>query len=173
MPNGQSDHQACTPPTLSPWKQKDGRNTEDLITSFSLKWCCFSLSFENWTSLLSRLPLKGSSEVTVSYLSRSRRVIVLPALAVREAQVHAVAGEEGAGVQRELHTGRVRDGLTQHSHHSGTRRRPGVAAKWTHVTCTVEDLEKQKPDWGSEEHLKKVASTFGYYFSTNNKMGFF
>lgn len=53
-----------------------------------------------------------------------------------------MAGEEGTGVQRELHTGRVRDGLTQQSHHSGTR----VAAEWTHATCTVEDLEKQRPD---------------------------
>lgn len=49
-------------------------------------------------------------------------VPVLPALAVCEAQVHGVAGEEGPGVQGELHAGRVGDGLAQQSHHPGTRR---------------------------------------------------
>lgn len=69
---------------------------------------------------------------------------ILPALAVCEAQVHAVAGEKGAGVQRELHAGRVRDGLTQQGHHSGCRGRRGAAGKWAHVTCAVENLQKQE-----------------------------
>lgn len=68
----------------------------------------------------------------------------LPALAVCEAQVHAVAGEEGAGVQRELHAGRVRDRLTQQSHHSGCRGRRGAATQRTHVTRAVENLQKEK-----------------------------
>ena len=65
---------------------------------------------------------------------------------MREAQVHAVAGEEGAGVQRELHAGRVRDGLTQQGHHSGCL---GAAAERTHVTRAVEDLQKQRHDIGT------------------------
>lgn len=69
---------------------------------------------------------------------------VPPALAVCEAQVHAVASEKGAGVQRELHAGRVGDGLTQQSHHSGCRGRHGAATKGMHVACTVENLEKDK-----------------------------
>lgn len=67
----------------------------------------------------------------------------LPALAVCEAQVHAVAAEEGAGVQRELHAGRVRDGLAQQGHHSGCRGRRRAAQR-SHVTCAVHDL-KQDP----------------------------
>lgn len=64
---------------------------------------------------------------------------------MREAQVHAVAGQEGAGVQRELHAGRVRDGLAQQGHHSvGRRRRGAVAAERTDATCAVEDLEEEE-----------------------------
>lgn len=69
---------------------------------------------------------------------------VSPALAVCEAQVHAVASEKGAGVQRELHAGRVGDGLTQQSHHSGCRGRRGAATKRMHVASTVENLDKER-----------------------------
>lgn len=48
----------------------------------------------------------------VLFSSSESSADMLPALAVCKTQVHAVAGEEGAGVQWELHTGRVRDGLT-------------------------------------------------------------
>lgn len=60
---------------------------------------------------------------------------------MREAQVHAVAAEEGARVQRELHAGRVGDGLTQQRHHCGRRRR---ASKRTDVTRAVEHLEGKR-----------------------------
>lgn len=40
----------------------------------------------------------------------------LPAITLDEVQVHVVACEEGAAVQRELHTARVGDGFTQQSH---------------------------------------------------------
>lgn len=63
-------------------------------------------------------PSKERSKVTISLTQG----LILPALAVREIQVHAVAGEEGAGVQWELHAGWVRDGLTQQSCHTGCRR---------------------------------------------------
>lgn len=67
---------------------------------------------------------------------------VLPALAVCEAQVHAVTGEEGAGVQRELHAGWVGDGLTQQSHHPGSRRWSAVTPKRTYASRTVENLKQ-------------------------------
>lgn len=69
---------------------------------------------------------------------------------MREAQVHAVAGQERARVQGELHAGRVRDGLAQQRHHAGRggRRR---ASEWTDVTRAVEHLRddnkhKNSPD---------------------------
>lgn len=68
------------------------------------------------------------------------RASILPALTVGEAQVHTVAGEDGARIQRKLHAGRMRNGLTQHSHHSGCRRRCGAATKGTHVTSAVKNL---------------------------------
>lgn len=83
-----------------------------------------------------------------------------------EAQVHAVAGEEGEAVQRELHAGRVRDGLTQQSRHSGSRWRQRAAAKRTHVTCTVENLEEQR-------RLIKDGASFSFrytYSSISSKM---
>lgn len=46
--------------------------------------------------------------------------VTLPALAMRKAQVHAVAGEEGVGIKRKLHTGGVRDRLTKQYHDSGS-----------------------------------------------------
>lgn len=39
-----------------------------------------------------------------------------PAITLVEVQVHIVARDEGTSVQRELHTARVRDGLTQQGH---------------------------------------------------------
>lgn len=60
-----------------------------------------------------------------------------------EAEVHAVAGEEGVGVKEKLHTGGVRDGLTQQNH----GRSSGGALftiKRTHVTCAVEDLQQKR-----------------------------
>lgn len=54
-----------------------------------------------------------------------------------------MAGEEGAGVQRELHAGRVRDRLTQQGHHSGCRGRRGAVTKRAHVTRAVENLQKE------------------------------
>lgn len=59
-----------------------------------------------------------------------------------EAQVHAVTGEEGAGIQGELHAGWVWDGLTQQGHDSACRGRRGAAAKRADVACAVEDLEE-------------------------------
>lgn len=73
-----------------------------------------------------------------------------PALAVCEAQVHAVAGQEGAAVQGELHAGRVGDGLTQQGHRFACRGRRGPTAaaaegvQRTHVTCAVQDLRGER-----------------------------
>lgn len=55
----------------------------------------------------------------VSFPATEDRV-ALPALAVCEAQVHAVAGKEGVGIKRKLHTGGVRDGLAKQDHNSGS-----------------------------------------------------
>lgn len=55
-----------------------------------------------------------------------------------------MAGEEGVGIQRKLHTGRVRDGLAKQNHDSGSSWRALLSIKWTHVTCAVEDLQQQK-----------------------------
>lgn len=63
-----------------------------------------------------------------------------PALAVGEAQVHGVAGEEGAAVQRELHAGWVGDRLAQQRHHSGSRGRRW--AKGADVARAVENLRE-------------------------------
>lgn len=75
---------------------------------------------------------------------------VSPALAVGEAQVHAVTGEEGASIQRELHAGWVWDGLTQQGHDSACRGRRRAAAKGTNVACAVEDLEKEGEEFKAE-----------------------
>lgn len=75
---------------------------------------------------------------------------VSPALAVGEAQVHAVTGEEGASIQRELHAGRVWDGLTQQGHDSACRGRSRATAKGTNVACAVEDLEEEGEEFKAE-----------------------
>lgn len=67
-----------------------------------------------------------------------------------EAQVHAVTGEEGASIQRELHAGWVWDGLTQQGHDSACRGRRRAAAKGTNVACAVEDLEKEGEEFKAE-----------------------
>ena len=150
-PSGQSDPQVCIQPTLSPWKQTDGRKTEELkckphisIPSYVL----FLFAYQRDQAPCFLLPpihreAKGQGQLQPC----SRWWVVVPALAVCEAQVHAVAGEEGEAVQRELHAGRVRDGLAQQSRHSGSRRRRRAAAKRTHVTSTVENLEEQRRDF--------------------------
>lgn len=55
-----------------------------------------------------------------------------------------MAGEEGVGVEEELHTGGVRDGLAQQNH--GPRSSGGAlfTVKRTHVTCAVENLQQKK-----------------------------
>lgn len=55
-------------------------------------------------------------------LSGTQDRVVLPALTVSEAKVHAVAAEEGVGIKRKLHTGRVRNGLAQQNHDPGIGR---------------------------------------------------
>lgn len=78
-------------------------------------------------------------------------VELVPALAVCEAQVHGVAGEEGPGVQGELQAGRVGDGLAQQRHHPGSRRRPAVARKRTNTPRTVENLQANARDLSQVE----------------------
>lgn len=79
------------------------------------------------------------------------KVQVVPALAVREAQVQGVAGEEGPGVQGELHAGRVRDGLAQQRHRPGSRRRPAVTPKRTNAARTMENLQPIRWDLSQVE----------------------
>jgi len=67
-----------------------------------------------------------------------------------------VAGEEGVGVQRELHAGWVRDGLAQQRHHSVC----GVAATRTDMTRAVEHLQEEMGY--SFECGSKVSENFGF-----------
>ena len=64
-----------------------------------------------------------------------------PAVALGEAEVHVVACEEGAAVQRELHAGGVRDGLTQQCQVAAKRGRcPTLSPVLAHVARAVENL---------------------------------
>lgn len=85
------------------------------------------------------------------------KVEVVPALAVCEAQVHGVAGEEGPGVQGELNAGRVGDGLAQQRHYPGGRRRPVVTRKRTDTARTVENLQP------SEGGMLKLHLSFAHF----------
>lgn len=68
-PSGQSDPQVCIQPTLSPWKQTDGRKTGDLQfqpdISISLLFCSFLLNKEETVS--SWFPSTERSKVRVGY----------------------------------------------------------------------------------------------------------
>lgn len=86
-------------------------------------------------------------------LSSAEDRVALPALAVCEAQVHAVAGQEGVGVQGKLHAGGVRDGLAKQDHNSGSTWRAHFTAKGTHVTCAVENLQQHKRGNSEEADL--------------------
>lgn len=70
--------------------------------------------------------------------------VILPALAVSKAKIHAVAGEEGVGIEEKLHAGGVRDGLAEQNH--GPRSSGGAlfSIKRTHVTCAVENLQQKR-----------------------------
>lgn len=136
----QSNHQVCIPPALQPWKQREKRKpgVQRFLSPFLSR-------YSGMVFLL--LPIHGGGKVK----GRDRlHFSVSPALAVGEAQVHAVTGEEGASIQRELHAGWVWDGLTQQGHDSACRGRRRAAAKGTNVACAVEDLEKEGEEFKAE-----------------------
>lgn len=98
-------------------------------------------------------PQGGQRSGSVTTLEKVKGlVVILPALAVCETKVHAVAGEEGEGAQREFHTGWVGDGFTQQGHHSASRGQPGAAIELTDVPCTVKNLWK----WRGKNESKMV-----------------
>lgn len=97
---------------------------------------------------------RGGRSLTLKAGAPPPPVLVLPALAVCEAQVQAVAGQEGVGVQREVHAGGVRDGLAQQHHRPGGGAAARFGAKHVHVTGAVENLPEQKePGSGRRSRL--------------------